>query len=351
MVGLNLPEARRAAHAFGENFFELAVQRSSSIGTIKIGSQKCHLFAPHTGGQWEDLFEVFQFISAGNATDLNCPAVHVLSRDELPVAPSIEWAREWIDAHSVIPEVISYPYKIFFDKNTGLFYLFDTRSQTGVVYIRRPSETDLRGMITPFRLMWSWIANSSNASIVHASAVSTELGTVLLAGASGSGKSTMAVNLALAGNHLISDDCTWIQDGICYPVFDRAKIKKNSELSQEIVDRGVRLKGFETEIDSKAFFQVSQFNRRETIPSEVAHIFFPVIWPGLSDLKLSHRSAFERLELDSGREVFQNGARSKVFIAQICKEIPASILWVSPNWTDNIERVYAILERDIHVKS
>ena len=275
----------------------------------------------------------------------------MLSRDELPVTPSIEWARKWIDSHSVVPEMISYPYRIFIDKNTGSIYLFDTIWERGVICLRRSSEIDLRGMITPFRLMWSWIANSSNASVIHASAVTTKHGAVLFAGASGCGKSTTAINLAMAGNHLISDDCVWIQDGKSYPVFDRAKIKKGSDLSRRIHERGIAVRWFETEGDSKAFFQVSELNRTGTNPTDVAHIFFPVIWPSMSDLAISSKSAFDRLETDSGREVFQNGLRSKVIIAQMCKGTPSSILWLSPNSADNIERIYAILEAKLHAKS
>ena len=351
MVGLNLQEIRRAAHAFGDDLFGVATQKTRTIETVKVGSSCCHIFLPDSGSHWGELIGAFPIGAITNARDSNNPVIHVLSRDELPVTPSIEWARKWIDTHSVVPEMISYPYRIFIDKNTGSIYLFDTISERGVICLRRSSEIDLRGMITPFRLMWYWIANCREAAVVHASAVTTEHGTILFAGASGSGKSTLAINLGLAGNHLISDDCVWIQGGECYQVFDRSKIKKNSELSIKIEEQGIPLNWFETEGDSKTFFQVSKFNKTRTNATEIAHIFFPVIWPCVSDLKISKKDAFERLEHDSGREVFQNGARSKVIIAQICREIPASILWISPSSTDNIERVYSILQKDFHVES
>lgn len=349
-VGLNLPEARRAARAFAEDFFEVAALKTRSIGGLNIGSRYCHLFLPNAEENWGELIGAFSYQFATNFTARNVPSLCVLSRDELPVTPSIEWARNWIDSHSIVSEEITFPYRIFIDKNTGSIYLFDTYSQKGVIFIRRKSETDLRGLITPFRLMWSWIASSSNASVIHASAVTTKHGAVLFAGASGSGKSTMAINLAMAGNHLISDDCVWIQGGKIYPVFDRAKIKKNSDLARKIKEQGIPICWNETEGDSKAFFQVSELNRSDTTPTDLVHIFFPVIWPCVSDLTISSKAAFERIEIDSGREVFQNGARSKVIIAQFCKDTPSSILWLSPNSTDNIERVYAILEKNHHAK-
>jgi energy-coupling factor transporter ATP-binding protein EcfA2 len=351
VVGLNLPEARRAALAFAEDFFEAAAQKTRSVETIKVGSCSCRIFLTDTESHLAELAGAFLYESISNTTDSIDPVVHLITRDVLPVTPSIEWARKWIDSHSIVPEIVSYPYRIFIDKNTGSIYLFDTCSQIGVICLRRKSETDLRGMITPFRLMWSWIANRQKASVIHASAVTTKHGAVLFSGASGCGKSTTAINLAMAGNHLISDDCVWIQDGKSYPVFDRAKIKKGSDLSRRIHERGIAVRWFETEGDSKAFFQVSELNRTGTNPTDVAHIFFPVIWPSLSDLTISSKSAFDRLETDSGREVFQNGLRSKVIIAQICKGTPSSILWLSPNSADNIERIYAILEKNLHAKS
>ena len=154
MVGLNLQEIRRAAHAFGDDLFGVATQKTRTIETVKVGSSRCHIFLPDSGSHWGELIGAFPIGAITNARDSNNPVIHVLSRDELPVTPSIEWARKWIDTHSVVPEMISYPYRIFIDKNTGSIYLFDTISERGVICLRRSSEIDLRGMITPFRLMW-----------------------------------------------------------------------------------------------------------------------------------------------------------------------------------------------------
>jgi len=348
MAGLTLQRIKRESQAFCEDIIELARTRTRFSASVSIGSATSDVFLSGSGLATDSLLSAFVASRKSGIATPSDSAIYVISREDLPALPSFEWARGWIGLHQVIPESVSYPFRLFLDGHTGHVYVYDTRSRIGVVRTRHQSETDLRGMITPFRLMWSWLATSAGAAIIHASAVHTRYGTVAFAGASGSGKSSTATYMALEGSQLISDDCLWIQDGECYPVFSRAKVDPGSAIARKLARRGIQLANYPTEGPSKAFFSISKLNERMISPTKVVHIFFPRIWPTSSHMRLTARDAYRRLETDSGREVFRNGVRSRLHIAELCRTVPSSSLWIGPDADHNTRTILSILQERQH---
>lgn len=341
--GLNRQAPRTAAQAFCEDIFEVASEQTRLAGMAKIGSIQCEIWISGSGNASADLLNAFSCTSTKFANPGMGPKLLVASRDDVPVIPSIDWAHPWIQSHSLIPEEVTYPYRVFIDSRTGVTYVYDTRSRVGVVHTRRQVETDMRGMITPFRLIWSWMAQSVGGFVVHASAVKTKYGTAVFAGSSGSGKSTLAIEMALSGSHLICDDCLWIEGTRCFPVFDRAKISNGNSAADALKRRGCDLYRFNTSIESKFFFSASSLNDSATTPSEISHLFFPRIWRSIEIMRISSHSALRQLANDSGRELFGTGTRLLLRCAELCNEVKSSALWVGPSTTSNLEFVYSVL--------
>lgn len=349
VAGLTPQRVRRESQAFCNDLIRLASKRTRFSVTVAIGSTTCTISLPDSSYAATSPLSAFVAQPDSYRGQRADSSVSIISREDLPAIPSLEWARYWIERHEVVPETVTYPFKVFVDKNTGLIYVYDTRTRTGLVRTRHQDETDLRGMITPFRLMWAWIATSSGAVVVHASAVRTKNGTAVFAGASGTGKSTTALSIALAGNQLISDDCLWVQDGHCYTIFDRAKLKSESAIARTLTRRGVAISKYPTEGNSKSFFNISQLNNVTIRSAPITHIFFPKIWPVPSSLRLDSRASYRLLERDSGREVFGNGARSRIRIAALCDTVPASVLWLSPDFEDNMALIASLLQKSHNV--
>ncbi len=348
MAGLNSP-ATSAARSFCQSLFEIAKRQTRKTNSRQVGNTECDFSISGTGNASEEVLSAFLPTCDQCQTVQNRPHIYILAREDVPVLPHFEWARPWIETHQVIPEDYTYPYRAFFDANTGFVYVYDTQFKNGVIHTRRRSETDLRGMITPFRLMWSWLAASHNSAVIHASAVRTSAGTLLFAGSSGSGKSTIAVDIALAGGHLISDDCLWISGNRCFPVFDRAKVSPGSTAVERLQQRGCEVTSIDSKVESKNFFSVSRLNGGSVQESEISKVLFPRIWPELSVLAVSSRSAFRRISSDAGREAFEIGARSLISIAKLCQSTPAGLVWLGPEPNSNIEFVLSLLENKMNL--
>lgn len=346
VAGLILERTRRESHAFCEDLINVAIDKGRFSGSVVLGDNICEINVSGSGLATQTIVETLVRDENPKVSLPTNPRVYVISREDLPWLPPLEWARGWIANHQIVPELVSYPFRVFLDRHTGQVYVYDTRSRTGVVWIRHQFQTDLRGMITPFRLMWSWLATSIGASVIHASAVHTKHGTAVFAGASGSGKSTTALNLALRGDYLISDDCLWVQDEKCYPVFSRAKVDGDSFIANTLIQHHIALSTYSTIGRSKAFFTIAELNKRRLSPTRVVHIFFPHISPTSRHLMLTPRPSYRRLERDSGRELFTNGVRSRLRIANLCNNVPASLLCLAPDTDKNTNLIHAVLQRN-----
>ena len=150
--------------------------------------------------------------------------------------------------------------------------------------------------------------------------------------------------MALSGSQLICDDCLWIEGNHCFPVFDRAKISFGNSAVDALRRRGCELYRFDTNIDSKFFFNISSLNDSATTPSEVSHLFFPRIWRSVEIMRMSSRSALQQLASDSGRELFGTGTRLFLRSAELCNGVKSSSLWVGPSTTSNLDFVYSVLQ-------
>jgi hypothetical protein len=88
---------------------------------------------------------------------------------------------------------------------------------------------------TPFRLQFSWIADTFDAELVHAAAVNHLGRTSLISGLSGSGKSTLTHFLHLAGAEIISDDFVLVEGSFVSSPYTRTKLHRSSfELIPEL---------------------------------------------------------------------------------------------------------------------
>lgn len=349
MAGPRHPPLRDSALAFCEGLFAIADRESQVVGTAGVGPISCTFSVSGSGNATADLLRAFRpglpykqqvpqddvliqpKLQAGEVI------IRILGREDVPVIPNHEWALPWIIAHEVIPESITFPYKVFIDRNTGVSYVYDSVNRSAVIHTRRHSETDLRGMITPFRLMWSWLAASFGGAIIHASAVQLNGGTILFSGGSGIGKSTIALELALRGYPLISDDAVWIQDNWAFPVFDRVKVDSDSSAGKELERRNMNLQSFPTRVESKNFFSAMELNSKVVNHSKISRIFFPHLWPVNAFLNIPSRGSFKRVSADSSREVFGTFPRATIRIASMCIQTPGTLLWLSQSGAENVE--------------
>lgn len=87
-----------------------------------------------------------------------------------------------------------------------LVSIFDTRRSTGVLWVRDWRTVPSYEKASPLRLLLHWWLREQGRQYVHAGAVGSPDGAVLLAGRSGSGKSNTSLGALGAGLGYLSDD-------------------------------------------------------------------------------------------------------------------------------------------------
>lgn len=87
-----------------------------------------------------------------------------------------------------------------------LVSIFDSRTSTGVLWIRDGRRVPSYERGSPLRLLLHWWLRTHHRQYLHAGAIGSSDGAVLLAGASGSGKSNTALGALGAGLGYLSDD-------------------------------------------------------------------------------------------------------------------------------------------------
>jgi hypothetical protein len=106
-----------------------------------------------------------------------------------------------------------------YQQSKGLLHLYDARRALGLMHATSPAAVPAWTDRAPFRTFVGWWATDLGLSMMHASCVATEDGAALIAGRSGSGKSTTAMTCVLAGFGFLCDDaCIVDLDDVAGPL-------------------------------------------------------------------------------------------------------------------------------------
>lgn len=217
------------SESFCEEFFLRAQKYTDSYGILKriqVGSKTINLsFNPES---------YFGKLISGAFIESHLPAnisdftIYVWDSSFPDILPNFTWAEEHIYSNLVIDYQFTQPYRVLFDRGQGMISVFNTETRVGGIWMRDHSQLDPRCFVSPFRTLMSWIAETFNSEIIHASGIEVEGRGVLISGPSGSGKSSLAIFAALEGYGIISDDAVLYENGYLYPIYSRAKVEKNN---------------------------------------------------------------------------------------------------------------------------
>ena len=336
MDGLRLARRNQQAHHFAEELIAGSQAGVRSWHAARLGPIPLNIgfqTQDHLAGFIRDAFLAGPIHAGPSAT--GSLELVIARAGELDRLPPMEWARDWIDTGRVIPQEITYPYRIFIDRQVGVVYVLDQKSQRGVVWIRRESELDLRSFITPFRLMLSWMANLFDGEVVHASAAVVDGRAMAMSGASGSGKSTLAIALGLAGHGFIADDCVLVHDDRIHAVFARAKLDDHA--ASLIGSHGLELNFLPNTPRAKSYFQVDQFGAGFVTDQALASWVFPALSSKAAHYRLAQRRAYRMLSSDSLREVFGGSTRNRLRLAGSVRQLPSFRVLLSTTMAENID--------------
>ena len=123
-----------------------------------------------------------------------------------------------------------------FELGSGVLILFDRLRNEVVYWVRDPLNLPYYELGAPFRTAFNWGLTRDGVQCIHAAAVGTEQGAILITGRSGSGKSTTA--LACIGSSLkyLGDDyCAFstAHDPEVFSLYNTAKLNDDVDLERQ----------------------------------------------------------------------------------------------------------------------
>jgi HPr kinase/phosphorylase len=107
-----------------------------------------------------------------------------------------------------------------------MIFVYDTEEHVGAVWMRDHGQIDVRCCVAPFRVLLSWMADTFDGEIIHASGAEINGKGVLISGSSGSGKSSLAIYSGFHGGKILSDDAVLIEGSEAFAIYSRAKVAK-----------------------------------------------------------------------------------------------------------------------------
>jgi hypothetical protein len=187
------------------------------------------------GGYPNDaLFAVLDHARLSESTSTPRSIVYVIDAEatQTPPPPSA-----WIFADSSVQDTQRICWRpqsgvaLVSDDSRGLWHLFDTRTMTGVYWLRSSTDLPFWEYGSPLRHFIHWTAQAGGQGMIHAAAIGLPEAGVLLIGRGGSGKSTMTAAAIAAGWQTVGDDFVIIDlpQRRAYPIFDIMKLKGMAE--------------------------------------------------------------------------------------------------------------------------
>ena len=253
--------------------------------------------------------------------------------------PDLVWARDYLATDRVVAAELTYPYRVAFDKSQGFIYVYDTIKAHGAIWVASDDQISLNSFITPFRMMFSWMADGFDAEIVHASGIAHEGHGAVINGPSGSGKSTLALLSALNGLSMVADDVVLYDKGQMYAVYNYAKVDPRTSPLDISAYTTFQLE--QTPI-AKNILHLDNFGPRFVKKSPVSAVIFPIFAHINHFEKISPKIAINLLAPNSLRELMGGTPANFKRLLTMVRDIPAYRVAVSTNNDKNLDSVRRI---------
>ncbi len=239
----------------------------------------------------------------------------------VPAAPS-PWTK---DDYIARGEIQNFDYestiKYSFDLGGGGLSALDSASNTAIYWIHHFSHVRDYEQGAPLRTILYWWLRDRNHQMLHAAAVGSENGGVLLVGKGGSGKSTTALACLANSFCYVSDDYCLLRiaDSHAYSVYNTGKLTTKSQQLLPIFDNVEHIEG-----EKRLFFLSKQFADQLARSIPIRAIIFPRI-AGDAPARLHPLSSAKALIALAPSSIFQMpGAGAKDFqhMVKLVKKVP-----------------------------
>lgn len=157
------------------------------------------------------------------------PDLAVMAWDSEQVRPSWSWGKGL--RRGEIPNMTSGRFLVTFDADSGTLSALDRDRSEAFFWTRETAALPAYELATPFKTILHWWASGRRMQLVHAAAVGSPSGGILLVGRGGSGKSTSALSCLVSGMSYVSDDyCLVSSSGLpqAWSLYGTGKLDRRS---------------------------------------------------------------------------------------------------------------------------
>ncbi|MEO8486158.1 MAG: serine kinase [Betaproteobacteria bacterium] len=237
---------------------------------------------------------------------------------------------------------------LFRHKNT--LWMLDRDSGRGMYWCEDPQKISGSQMASPLRQILAWWALDEERVLCHAGAVGNCDGAVLLAGKSGSGKSTTALACHAAGMSFLGDDCVIVSDR---PAPRVASVYNSAKLNGDNLERFPvwqgRVHNPQRTASEKALFFLHAWAPRSLARGlPLRAILLPRI-TGTAETRLKPATAVESLVAlapSSIRQTCGEGHATLESLARVHALVPTFVLELGTDLTRIAEVVAGVLARN-----
>lgn len=218
---------------------------------------------------------------------------------------------------------------------SGVLSVFDRAERQAFWWTRDASGVAWFEQAAPLRALFHWWLQTCGVQFLHAAAIDTPHGAVLLAGKGGSGKSTSALACATAGLGYIADDYCLLDDvGVptVFSLFSSAKVPPPTAARFPALVAELS-RGRTLDAPKTVYFLALHPSVRVVTEGRVLAMVFPRV-TGRSDVTFAPMSSAQAFAALAPSTIFQlPGAQQTdaARIAALARRIPAFVAEVGPD--------------------
>lgn len=337
MAGPSSDASRRHAHRFAQDFLEAAEGAVRHERSVPFGSTVLRLGI----SRLDDVGSLIDGAFPASPETSHRYSLAVVRHGDLGPFASLHWAQPWIERREILPAAMTYPYRIHIDNVTGQLSVLDQRLGRAAVWVRRDCEVDARSLLTPFRVLLSWLARLHEAEVVHASAAVVDGHGLVFSGPSGSGKSTLALALGRAGHRIIADDLVLLEQDVIHAVYRRAKIDAQAQVLLGVGDGALDPA---VTHNAKKTLDLEGWGSTWCRAAPMSAWVLPTLSTTVGWYEMDRRWAFHSIAASSLREVFGGTTGNTLRLARLVSAHPTFRLLLSSDVEDNVAAVCDLVE-------
>lgn len=254
-----------------------------------------------------------------------------------PILPHGHWNSTLHAPLGAISSSVSGQVRIAIDRHTQSVSVFSPSRKIAVYWRRDLADLPYWAAATPFRLPLSWICDAFDAEFVHGACIDRNDAAILVAGKSGSGKSTNSLLLTRHNRSLIADDYLVVRGTMAQAVYRRVKLHDSGlaivekELGElKVLNRGAVNQKRIIELDDRA-------NSRRVLKSTIKFVVIPEFAPSSFLGETSRGHALAQLSVYSLSGLLGGSTLSLARIANLTAATRSKSWGISENNDSNSE--------------